>query len=193
VPGDSAGFVDELHRRWKERQAGRSPVEERTGSNAGGPSSPPPTRDAAHKVFLSYSHDDRDKAEKLFTFLSERRIDVWKDDAGGLTKGANWDIEIKHRIADCACFVPLVSRNTARESDSYFWLEWNGAAERTLRMDRANRKFIFPVLSENGVEIPEIFGAMQATRLFDPADMNALADGLRMEQQRFRKEQRALS
>jgi len=147
--------------------------------------------EAPHKVFLSYSHNDRAKAEELYEFLSRKRIDVWKDDEGGLDKGSAWDLEIKRRIADCACFVPLVTRNTSSDSESYFWSEWNGAIDRTQRMDRAHRRFIFPVLADEGTAIPEIFATMQATRFSDPMDMTALADDLRREQQRFRKEQRA--
>jgi len=128
--------------------------------------------------------------------LQDRRLCVvghrrQRDDEGGLDKGSAWDLEIKRRIADCACFVPLVTRNTSSDSESYFWSEWNGAIDRTQRMDRAHRRFIFPVLADEGTAIPEIFATMQATRFSDPMDMTALADDLRREQQRFRKEQRA--
>ena len=182
VPSDAVGFVDELHRRWKARQ-----------SSSPGVQPSPPQRslpaEEPHKVFLSYSHDDRGDAEKLYQFLSARRIDVWKDDAGGLEPGAAWEAEIKRRIADCACFVPLFTRNTATDSDSFFWAEWNSAVDRTHRQD-PNRRFIFPVKSQGDLPIPEVFSAMQATVLSDPTEMDRLAESLRKEQQRLRKEQR---
>jgi hypothetical protein len=183
VPSDAAGFVDELNRRWKARQTTS------TGTQQPVAQSRPAQSDAPHKVFLSYSHDDRGEAEQLYRFLATRRVDIWKDNEGGIPRGAAWDAEIRRRIADCACFVPLVTRNTARESDSYFWAEWNGAIDRTRRQD-PRRRFIFPVMSENGLAIPEVFSAMQAT-LSDANDMDRLADSLRKEQQRLRKEQRA--
>jgi hypothetical protein len=183
VPSDAVGFVDELHRRWKARQ-----------SSSPGVQPTPPQRslptEELHKVFLSYSHDDRGDAEKLYQFLSARRVDVWKDDEGGLEPGAAWEAEIKRRIADCACFVPLVTRNTATDSDSFFWAEWNSAVDRTHRQD-PSRRFIFPVKAQGDLPIPEVFSAMQATVLSDPSDMDRLAESLRKEQQRLRKEQRS--
>jgi len=186
VPGDAVGFVDELHRRWTERPH----VEpESDPANTTGPSRPYPSESAPHKVFLSYSHDDNNEAEKLYRFLSDKRVDVWKDDEGGLPPASDWDTVIKRRIADCACFVPLVTPNTTKESESYFWAEWKSAVERTRRQD-PDRRFVFPVLSEAGVSVPDMFGTWQAARLSNSVDMETLADSLRKEQQRVRKEQR---
>jgi len=184
VPSDAVGFVEELNRRWKERQ----PADAIEAPSA--PPSRPRIPDAAHKVFLSYSHEDRNEAEGLFRFLQTKRVDVWKDDEGGLGPGDKWEAEISRRIADCSCFVPLVTRNTARSSDSFFWAEWKGAVDRTHRQD-PNRRFIFPVRSAVDLALPDMFSAMQATLLSDRADMERLADALRKEQQRLRKEERA--
>jgi hypothetical protein len=193
VPGDSAGFVDELHRRWKERKTTQPRVDgPEPGKDEAPPLPPLPPVGTPHKVFLSYSHADRDKAKQLYNFLSTRRIDVWMDDAGGLRAGDIWETEIKRRIDDCACFVPLVTQNTAK-TQSYFWVEWNHAKTLTQQMDPDNRRFIFPVLGDDGVPVPDVFKAMQATPLPDDGRMRVLADSLRTEQQRFRKEQRALS
>jgi hypothetical protein len=47
------------------------------------------------------------------------------------------------------------------------------------------------VRSDRGLALPDMFSAMQATLLSDPVDMDRLADALRKEQQRLRKEDRA--
>ena len=45
--------------------------------------------------------------------------------------------------------------------------------------------------SQGDLPIPEVFSAMQATVLSDPGEMDRLAECLRKEQQRLRKEQRS--
>ncbi|HOM13663.1 MAG TPA: hypothetical protein PLB41_10125, partial [Rubrivivax sp.] len=76
----------------------------------------------------------------------------------------------------------------ADTSDSYFWKEWNLALERSLQMNRLTRRFIFPVLSQRGVDLPEQFRDSQSTLLSDDDDRAALARSLRDEQRRLRKE-----
>jgi hypothetical protein len=186
VPGDAFAFVDELNRRWTERSGGAAatPVPPATAPAV---VTPPPSG----KVFISYSHDDRPAAQELYDFLRAQGIDVWKDDRDdAIEKGSNWDSVIAREIADCACFVPLVSRNTAGVRESYFWNEWNRALRRSLQMDSTARRFIFPVLCEAGLAVPEQFREMQWTVLTDAAEREALARALRAEQRSLRKEQR---
>ena len=186
VSGDPAGFIDELHKRWKAR-VGDQPV--LPPPNNGQRGAGMPTERPA-KVFLSYAHSDGELAQRLYEYLRGRGIDVWKDDRyGALEKGANWDHEIRRQIADCACFVPLISHAASDPPPkSYFWGEWNQALERWNHMDKLRRRFIYPVLSERGVELPEQFSDNQATQLSDDADRAALADSLCAEQRRQRKE-----
>jgi hypothetical protein len=192
VPGDAVGFVDELHRRWKARvgdavpanmaAAGARPVAMDAGASAS---------ERSAKVFLSYAHDDGAMAQQLYDYLRGQGIDVWKDDRyDALAKGANWDHEIRRQIADCACFVPVITRHTTDTSDSYFWKEWNLALDRSLQMNRLRRRFIFPVIGERGVDLPEQFRDSQSTLLGDDDDRAALARSLREEQRRLRKEAR---
>jgi TIR domain len=186
-PGDAFAFVDELNRRWKLRfgdDAPKLPLPHVDADNAaaGEPA------EAPGQVFISYSHEDRDAAQRLFDRLRASHVDVWKDDRNdALPKGANWDREIERRIADCACFVPLVSEHTGRTDESYFWKEWNLALGRFELMNRDVRRFIFPVLCDAGVKLPAQFGPMQATVLTDAGDVESLAASLRREQQRHRK------
>ena len=190
VPGDAVAFVDELHRRWKQRVGdGAAPLHAATAAVLNNGAAAEPQRDG--KIFLSYAHDDGAMAERLYDYLRGQGIDVWKDDRyDALAKGANWDHEIRRQIADCACFVPVISRHTNDTSDSYFWKEWNLALDRSLRMNRLTRRFIFPVLSDRGVELPEQFQDSQSTLLDDDNDCAALARSLRDEQRRLRKEAR---
>jgi hypothetical protein len=184
VPGDAFAFVDELNRRWKERvgDAGAAPTE-------AVPAPSPPA--SSGKVFISYSHADRRSAQELYDFLRAQRVDVWKDDRDdAIEKGTNWGNVIARQIADCACFVPLISRNTEGVSESYFWSEWNLALKRREKMDVNVRRFIYPVLCEAGLAVPEQFRDIQWAVLSDRADRDALAASLRKEQQSLRKELR---
>ena len=188
VPGNAVQFVNDLHRRWKER----------VGDSAPAPLAAPALGEAAAamseqpaKVFLSYAHGDGALAQELFQYLRGQGIDVWKDDRyDNLAKGGNWDHEIRRQIADCACFVPLITTHAADVSESYFWKEWNLALERSQTMNSLKRRFIFPVLSERDVELPEQFKDSQWTLLNDDGDRDALARSLRDEQRRLRKEAR---
>ena len=190
VPGNAVAFVDELNKRWKSRFG------DGTGTGTG-------TAPSAHlaaesslserpaKVFLSYAHGDGPEAQRLYDYLRGQGIDVWKDDGqDALAKGANWDHEIRRQIADCACFVPVISRRTNEASESYFWEEWNLALKRSARMNVLERRFIFPVLCERDVDLPKQFGDSQSTLLSDHADCAALARSLREEQRRLRKDAR---
>jgi hypothetical protein len=184
VSDNAFAFVDELNRRWQERFGDAPTALPVVAAREAAPAS-------AGKVFISYSHADRDVADGLYEHLRSRRIDVWKDDRDdALEKGANWDNEIKRRIADCACFVPLITRNTISVSESFFWNEWNQALKRRMQMDGNVRRFIFPVLSEPGVTLPEQFSEMQWTIWSDPGDREAFAAALRKEQQSQRKDGR---
>jgi hypothetical protein len=188
VPGDAVGFVDELHRRWQLRVGDSAPPRQ-----PGVPAAPAAAAAAlaierAAKVFLSYAHDDGAIAQQLYDYLRGQGIDVWKDDRyDALAKGANWDHEIRRQIADCACFVPVISHHTSDTSESYFWTEWNLALKRAQQMDSLKRRFIFPVLSDRGVELRAVQGS-QWTLLGDDDERAALARSLRDEQRRLRKE-----
>ncbi len=188
VEGDPAAFADELHRRWRER-VGDVPVA--TPSLPSRRLDDEPTAAAAGKVFISYSHADRNDAEALFEYLRAQGIDLWKDDRDdALAKGSNWDTEIRHRISDCSCFVPLISRNTSTVSEAFFWDEWNQALKRRRQMDTNRRRFIFPVLCEPDLPLPEQFSEMQWTVMSDAAERESLARSLREEQRNQRRAHR---
>jgi hypothetical protein len=183
APGDAFAFVSELNRRWKLR-FGDAPPPLPPGPGGG----PEEATEAPGKVFISYCHEDREAAQRLYDRLRASHVDVWKDDRDdALAKGSAWDREIERRVADCACFVPLVSRHTGERTESYFWKEWYLALERFKMMNRDLRRFIFPVLCDAGAQLPEQFRAMQATQLADTGDVDALVASLRQEQQRQRK------
>lgn len=198
VPGNAVAFVDELNKRWKSRFGDGTGTGFGTGSGAGTGTASSAQRlaDSARserpaKVFLSYAHGDGPEAQRLYDYLCGQGIDVWKDDSrDALAKGANWDHEIRRQIADCACFVPVISRRTNEASESYFWEEWNLALKRSARMNVLERRFIFPVLCERDVDLPKQFEDSQWTLLSDNADCAALARSLREEQRRMRKDAR---
>lgn len=185
VPGDAIAFVDELHRRWQERFGAD------TAMPAPAPALQPAPGEQSGRVFISYNHDNRSEAQQLYDFLRDHGIDLWKDDRDdALEKGSHWDVEIKRRVADCACFIPLISSSTAGSSEGYFWKEWNLALARQMEMDITRRRFIFPVLCDASLGLPDQFSANQSTLLGDKADCEALARALREEQRSWRKERR---
>jgi hypothetical protein len=63
------------------------------------------------KIFISYSHKDRQWLEELFTHLAPFRdtFDVWADSR--IDAGANWEDQIKKAIDDADAAIILVSAN----------------------------------------------------------------------------------
>jgi hypothetical protein len=57
-------------------------------------------------------------------------------------------------------------------------------------MNKLKARFIFPVLTERGVKVPDQFKAHQWTPLEDEDKRTELAQSLRDEQRRWRKEAR---
>lgn len=191
VPGDAVGFVDELHKRWNDhcRNAGLEMSMDIGNGTIGNGSAQVPQQSA--KVFLSYAHEDATTAQQVYDYLRTQGVDVWKDDRDdALVKGGNWDHEIRRQIADCACFVPLIASGAAAKRQGYLWKEWNLALDRWKEMDQFKRRFIFPVLSDRSVELPEQFKDSQSTLFGDEGARVHLANSLRDVQRQQRKEAR---
>jgi hypothetical protein len=141
---DSASFVAELYRRWRERNPSKEPT----------PGAPPAeTPVAGGTIFISYSSDDLGAAKSLFDELRTIGGDVAWFDKGALKPGDDWERHILGAIQRCSLFLPLLSANTEQRTEGYFRREWDEAAERAKRI--AGRKFIFPIVIE-----PEYGGDM---------------------------------
>jgi TIR domain len=137
---DAASFVSELLRRW--REAPRPPgvqkaADVRTPSFASGPGN----------VFVSYARENLEAAERLRSQLETiGGADPWFDKRK-LTPGDEWERTIPAAIKSCDIFLPLLSAETERRVEGYFWREWNEADDRSRNMS-PTRKFIIPVVTD---------------------------------------------
>lgn len=79
-----------------------------------------------HKIFISYAHEDIDKANRLFTNLKDWNLDPWLDQEF-LLPGMKWEQKIEEAIKDSRYFIPLLSKNSTDEG--YAKKELNDARE----------------------------------------------------------------
>ncbi|MHB8477438.1 MAG: TIR domain-containing protein [Steroidobacteraceae bacterium] len=132
-------------------------------------------------IFLSYASQDADAARRIGDALREAGLEVWFDQSE-LRGGDAWDEMIRHQIAECALFVPIISAATAARLEGYFRLEWTLADQRTQRMART-KTFIVPVCVdatlESGSDVPESFIRVQWSRLPAGATQPAFIERVR--------------
>ncbi len=108
---------------------------------------------SAHKVFVSYSRDDREKAERLVAALNARGCCVWWDDA--ISSGARFDVALDQALNDSHCVVVL----------------WSGSAIHSewVKMEAQHglaRNHLIPVFVET-VDLPQPFDRLQTANLSD--------------------------
>lgn len=134
-PGSAAEFVDELHRRWKER----------VPAVLEGPAATGPATDAARgKIFISYGRENLPAVENLHRAIVSLGGDAWFD-RDALAAGDNWRREIISQIQrEVQLFVPVISERTAAKREGVVFEEWREAIERAKRI--VGREFIVPVV-----------------------------------------------
>lgn len=125
------------------------------------------SRKRNREVFLSYASQDVDVAARICDALRARKIEVWFDKSA-LGGGDQWDQQIRHKILNCALFVPIISANSEHRLEGYFRREWKIAADRTRRM-ADGVPFLVPVVIDATAgataHVPEIFREVQWIRL----------------------------
>lgn len=104
-------------------------------------------------VFISYAHEDTDRARPLAELLEELGWSVWFDH--DIPAGAKWETAIQAQVERARCVVVLWSRHSI-ESD---WVQRE--AEVGLK-----RGVLIPGLLEN-VDMPEAFRGVQSAVLMD--------------------------
>ena len=119
-------------------------------------------------VFISYSSDDVEAAQRIATALHEAGIEVWFD-RSELRGGDAWDQNIRRQIKECALFLPIISQTTERRPEGYFRLEWRLADNRTHHMGRT-KSFLVPVcidasVNQSFADVPDSFLAVHWTLL----------------------------
>jgi hypothetical protein len=161
IKTSSYAFVKELAQRWRQRHHGETPPP-RPAAVA-----PVVKTMARGAVFISYASENREAAKQLAHALSVRELDVWFD-REALQAGDDWDEKIRRNVERCSLFVPVVSRETLRESNRrrYFWREWNSAS-RIADGIAASEPFIVPVViddtrMDSADALPASFSRVQA-------------------------------
>jgi TolB-like protein len=119
-------------------------------------------------VFISYSSDDVEAAQRIAAALQEAGIEVWFD-RSELRGGDAWDQNIRRQIKECALFLPIISQTTERRPEGYFRLEWRLADNRTHHMGRT-KSFLVPVcidptVNQSFADVPDSFLAVHWTLL----------------------------
>lgn len=105
------------------------------------------------KVFLSYSHHDRELAQQLVGQLEAAGFPVW-DPAREILPGDNWAAELGKALAEADAMVMLVSPE-ALASD---WMQHE--IEFALGSERLQGRLV-PVLVKPTAELPWIFKKLQ--------------------------------
>jgi TolB-like protein/Tfp pilus assembly protein PilF len=119
-------------------------------------------------VFISYSSDDVEAAQRIATALRDSGIEVWFD-RSELRGGDAWDQNIRRQIKECTLFLPIISHTTERRPEGYFRLEWRLADNRTHHMGRT-KSFLVPVciskeVNQSFADVPDSFLAVHWTLL----------------------------
>ncbi len=96
------------------------------------------------KIFISYSHIDRDDCSQIAQFLGKYH-EVWWDKED-IRPGSDWSDAINRGIRNCDVFLFLASRNSA--VSPYCALEVKTAIQ--------HKKVIIPVMRENIILPPEL-------------------------------------
>jgi TIR domain/SIR2-like domain len=135
------GFVNELRRRWGERNPNKLAGATLPASEPAAETERLPTTMPAGVIFISYAREDRAAVERLRASLSE--FPIWFDQTK-LEMGDDWERKIEDNIARCRFFMPIISRTTNSRLEGFFRREWNQAADRTRAMSDECR-FILPV------------------------------------------------
>ena len=134
-----------------------------------GEESPKPASTPTGAVFLSYTSQDAEAAQRICEALRAGGIEVWLDQSE-LRGGDAWDRQIRERIHDCRLFIALISAHTEARDEGYFRREWKLAVDRTHDM-LEKRAFLLPVAidatPERGAAVPDKFHEVQWTRLPD--------------------------
>ncbi len=126
-----------------------------------------PVTESKNAVFLSYTAEDTDVAQRICAALRAAGIEVWFDQSE-LRGGDAWDQRIRQEIRDCALFIPIISANTQGRLEGYFRREWRLAAGRTHDM-ADDKPFLVPVVidgtKDQDARVPEQFRVVQWTSL----------------------------
>lgn len=133
------------------------------------------------QVFISYSRSDSEVAEALYRYLTDNGLNVWYD-KNNLLGGSVFMDEIDNAIENTKVFVPIFSKNIAKEAmDAHVYRkEWNKALD--LQSSMGNRTFIIPI-NEKGfdfytADIPKAIKCHNSLEYDSSFDFSPLLDSI---------------
>jgi hypothetical protein len=159
VPMPGADFAIELERRWRARRPPRN-------ADARLPAPEPDAAAVDSRIFLSYSRDDSEAAERLYRRLDALGLDVWFD-RDRLDGGDAYEQKIRRQVRTCALFILVASRRAEQRVEGFFRKEWRQAEER-MRGIADHVPFLLPIavddVSSRAEGFPEAFRRLHWTR-----------------------------
>ena len=172
--GDAVSFVNELHRRWKERFG--EAEEESEGREEMEPSSSVSEMEP-DAVFISFRREDRDTARNVAARFRKAGIDTWFDETD-LEPGDVFKEKITKHVLNCFAFVPLISKHSISDDPRpwFYRYEWKKAIEAAELRDPTSQ-FILPLLVDDtdpaSERIPAEFRRCQICRIENIDDLVA--------------------
>lgn len=104
-------------------------------------------------AFISYVHEDEERADQLQDALEAAGIKVWRD-KDDLPPGSDWATEIRKAITDGSlAFIACFSDASSRRDSSYQYEELTVAIDQFRKLP-PNRQWLFPVRFDD-VPMPE--------------------------------------
>lgn len=128
------------------------------------------------RIFIIYSHKDKDKARDVTLMLREMGYNPWLDEEE-IVPGQNWNKAIHQAIENSSVALFLASNNT-QEKESFVFNEVKAAREVLRAHDEAHSPII-PVLLEKEAELPKELGKIHAVKLFESDGKPQLDKGLK--------------
>ncbi|MGH8260705.1 MAG: toll/interleukin-1 receptor domain-containing protein, partial [Steroidobacteraceae bacterium] len=116
-------FVAELHERWQSRRNSSASTGAGSVLSSSAPAPLrfiPPSREMPERaVFVSYAREDLPAVQRIKAGLEAHGITTWFD-IDRLEAGDDYDRKIRHNIARCSYFIPVISQNAQRKLEGYF-------------------------------------------------------------------------
>lgn len=132
-------------------------------------------RRMSKRIFIIYSHKDKEAARKLTAELRKMGYNPWLDEEE-IIPGQNWNKAINQAIENSSAALFLASQNTLEEGS--FVLSEIKAAREVLRVERDVHSPVIPVMLEES-ELPKELASIHAVKLFDEQGMEQLKKGLK--------------
>jgi hypothetical protein len=127
------------------------------------------------KIFIIYSHKDKEYARKLTHDLKEMGYNPWLDEHE-IVPGQNWVNTVYQAIENSSVALYLSSKNT--EEQTGFATQEMKAAREILRAGKKSQSPIIPIYLEDS-KLPKELLDIHAVKLFEDNGMEQLDKGLK--------------